>query len=118
MRLFREALPASPRVIEPAVLRDAAAAVKQRFGVLRQIGVHDEFEVRRVYCKSCQAVKREGLDFLGGMPGFRPAPVHVVHPLPSVGAALMEELVVDKRSGFFVNHDLAGYEVPVHADEL
>jgi xanthine dehydrogenase YagR molybdenum-binding subunit len=32
------------------------------------------------------------------------------------GAALMEELVVDKRAGFFVNHDLAGYEVPVHAD--
>lgn len=32
------------------------------------------------------------------------------------GAALMEELVVDKRHGFFVNHDLAGYEVPVHAD--
>lgn len=25
---------------------------------------------------------------LGGMPGFRSAPVHVVHPLPSVGAAL------------------------------
>jgi xanthine dehydrogenase YagR molybdenum-binding subunit len=33
-----------------------------------------------------------------------------------VGAALMEELVVDKRHGFFVNHDLASYEVPVHAD--
>jgi xanthine dehydrogenase YagR molybdenum-binding subunit len=33
-----------------------------------------------------------------------------------VGAALMEHLVVDKRSGFFVNHDLAGYEVPVHSD--
>jgi len=33
-----------------------------------------------------------------------------------VGAALTEELVVDTRSGFFVNHDLAGYEVPVHAD--
>lgn len=33
-----------------------------------------------------------------------------------VGAALMEELVVDRRLGFFVNHDLAGYEVPVHAD--
>jgi xanthine dehydrogenase YagR molybdenum-binding subunit len=33
-----------------------------------------------------------------------------------VGAALMEELAVDKRSGFFVNHDLAGYEVPVHGD--
>src|SRR5687767_14115218 len=32
------------------------------------------------------------------------------------GAALSEELVVDKRVGFFVNHDLAGYEVPVHAD--
>jgi xanthine dehydrogenase YagR molybdenum-binding subunit len=32
------------------------------------------------------------------------------------GAALMEELAVDKRFGFFVNHDLASYEVPVHAD--
>ena len=32
------------------------------------------------------------------------------------GAALMEELALDKRFGFFVNHDLAGYEVPVHAD--
>jgi xanthine dehydrogenase YagR molybdenum-binding subunit len=33
-----------------------------------------------------------------------------------VGAALMEDLVVDKRHGFFVNHDLASYEVPVHGD--
>jgi xanthine dehydrogenase YagR molybdenum-binding subunit len=33
-----------------------------------------------------------------------------------VGAALMENLAVDVRRGFFVNHDLAGYEVPVHAD--
>ncbi|MDB6072216.1 MAG: aldehyde oxidase and xanthine dehydrogenase molybdopterin binding [Verrucomicrobiales bacterium] len=33
-----------------------------------------------------------------------------------VGAALMEELAVDKKLGYFVNHDLAGYEVPVHAD--
>ncbi|MBV8742668.1 MAG: xanthine dehydrogenase family protein molybdopterin-binding subunit, partial [Sinobacteraceae bacterium] len=32
------------------------------------------------------------------------------------GAALMEELVVDRRVGFFANHDLASYEVPVHAD--
>jgi xanthine dehydrogenase YagR molybdenum-binding subunit len=28
----------------------------------------------------------------------------------------MEDLVVDKRLGCFVNHDLASYEVPVHAD--
>jgi xanthine dehydrogenase YagR molybdenum-binding subunit len=33
-----------------------------------------------------------------------------------VGAALMEDLVVDKRIGCFINHDLAMYEVPVHAD--
>ena len=33
-----------------------------------------------------------------------------------VGAALMEELAVDKRHGLFVNHDLATYEVPVHLD--
>jgi xanthine dehydrogenase YagR molybdenum-binding subunit len=33
-----------------------------------------------------------------------------------VGAALMEHLVVDTRIGYFVNHDMAAYEVPVHAD--
>ena len=33
-----------------------------------------------------------------------------------VGGALMEALAVDTRYGFFVNHDLASYEVPVHAD--
>jgi xanthine dehydrogenase YagR molybdenum-binding subunit len=33
-----------------------------------------------------------------------------------IGAALMEEMAVDTRLGLFVNHDLAGYEVPVHAD--
>jgi xanthine dehydrogenase YagR molybdenum-binding subunit len=33
-----------------------------------------------------------------------------------VGGALTEALEVDTRRGFFVNHDLAGYEVPVHAD--
>ncbi|MGI4951814.1 MAG: aldehyde oxidoreductase molybdenum-binding subunit PaoC, partial [Janthinobacterium lividum] len=33
-----------------------------------------------------------------------------------VGAALMEDLAVDTKRGFFVNHDLAAYEVPVHAD--
>ena len=33
-----------------------------------------------------------------------------------VGGALSEELVVDQKRGYFVNHDLAGYEVPVHAD--
>jgi xanthine dehydrogenase YagR molybdenum-binding subunit len=33
-----------------------------------------------------------------------------------VGAALMEEAVVDTRHGCFINHDLAEYHVPVHAD--
>ena len=33
-----------------------------------------------------------------------------------VGGGLMEKLAVDTRRGFFVDHDLAGYEVPVHAD--
>ncbi|BAT58563.1 xanthine dehydrogenase molybdenum-binding subunit [Variibacter gotjawalensis] len=33
-----------------------------------------------------------------------------------VGAALMEELVVDTQQGFFANHDLAEYAVPVSAD--
>ncbi len=33
-----------------------------------------------------------------------------------VGAALHEDLVTDARTGQFVNHDLAEYHVPVHAD--
>jgi xanthine dehydrogenase YagR molybdenum-binding subunit len=33
-----------------------------------------------------------------------------------VASALMEEMVPDTRTGQFVNHDLAGYLVPVHAD--
>ncbi|HEV7438831.1 MAG TPA: xanthine dehydrogenase family protein molybdopterin-binding subunit, partial [Methylobacterium sp.] len=33
-----------------------------------------------------------------------------------VGAALTEEVVIDPRFGHFVNHDLAEYHVPVHAD--
>jgi len=33
-----------------------------------------------------------------------------------VGAALMEDAIVDKRFGYFVNHDMAEYHVPVHAD--
>ena len=33
-----------------------------------------------------------------------------------VSSALHENAVVDARSGAFVNHDLAGYHVPVHAD--
>ncbi|MBT9383612.1 xanthine dehydrogenase family protein molybdopterin-binding subunit [Pseudooceanicola sp. CBS1P-1] len=33
-----------------------------------------------------------------------------------VGAALMEEAAIDTGRGFFPAHDLAGYEVPVHAD--
>ena len=32
------------------------------------------------------------------------------------GAALMEHAVIDQRFGFFVNHNLADYEVPVHLD--
>ena len=33
-----------------------------------------------------------------------------------VGTALHEDAVVDKRDGHFVNHDLAEYHVPSHAD--
>jgi xanthine dehydrogenase YagR molybdenum-binding subunit len=33
-----------------------------------------------------------------------------------VGAALHEDLILDPRFGYFVNHDLAEYHVPVHAD--
>lgn len=33
-----------------------------------------------------------------------------------VGAALSENLVADIRSGAFINHDLAEYLIPVHAD--
>lgn len=35
-----------------------------------------------------------------------------------MGAVLMEELAVDDRLGYFVNYDMAGYEVSVYADIL
>jgi xanthine dehydrogenase YagR molybdenum-binding subunit len=33
-----------------------------------------------------------------------------------IGAALQEAMTLDPRFGYFVNHDLAEYHVPVHAD--
>jgi xanthine dehydrogenase YagR molybdenum-binding subunit len=33
-----------------------------------------------------------------------------------VGAALEEAMILDDRYGYFVNHDMAEYHVPVHAD--
>jgi len=33
-----------------------------------------------------------------------------------VGAALEEAMIMDDRFGYFVNHDMAEYHVPVHAD--
>ncbi len=33
-----------------------------------------------------------------------------------IGSALMEDAIVDTRFGYFVNHDLAEYHVPAHAD--
>jgi xanthine dehydrogenase YagR molybdenum-binding subunit len=33
-----------------------------------------------------------------------------------IGAALMEEAVIDQHYGCFINHDMAEYAVPVHAD--
>jgi xanthine dehydrogenase YagR molybdenum-binding subunit len=33
-----------------------------------------------------------------------------------IGAAFEEEMTLDPRFGYFVNHDLAEYHVPVHAD--
>ena len=42
----------------------------------------------------------------GNLPGGR----------PETAVAQTRLLYAVKRLGFFVNHDLAGYEVPVHAD--
>ena len=33
-----------------------------------------------------------------------------------VGSAMHEDSVIDPRHGYFVNHDLAEYHVPSHAD--
>ncbi|MBB4121298.1 xanthine dehydrogenase family protein molybdopterin-binding subunit [Martelella radicis] len=33
-----------------------------------------------------------------------------------IGAALSEDMALDRARGFFANHDMAGYEVAVHAD--
>lgn len=33
-----------------------------------------------------------------------------------IGAALLEESLLDVRYGAFINHDLAEYHIPMHAD--
>jgi len=40
----------------------------------------------------------------------------IVGMIYGLGAALEEDMVLDRRYGMAVNHDLAGYHVPVHAD--
>jgi xanthine dehydrogenase YagR molybdenum-binding subunit len=84
---------------------------QQSFGAhFAEVGVHaatGEIRVRRMLavCAAGRIINPTAArsQIIGGM-------------TMGVGAALMEDLVVDKRAGFFVNHDLAGYEVPVHAD--
>ncbi len=82
--LLEDFAPASPR--QTLVARDRLQALNGRLvscsitaygkrGPLRDEPPIDEL-----------VLARSGV--MGGMPGYRPAPVHVVHPLPSVGAAL------------------------------
>ncbi|MDW3682771.1 aldehyde oxidoreductase molybdenum-binding subunit PaoC [Cupriavidus sp. CV2] len=83
----------------------------QTFGAhFAEVGVHGytgEIRVRRMLavCAAGRILnpKTARSQVIGGM-------------TMGIGAALMEEMVVDKRHGLFINHDLAGYEVPVHAD--
>jgi xanthine dehydrogenase YagR molybdenum-binding subunit len=83
----------------------------QTFGAhFAEVGVNDftgEIRVRRMLavCAAGRILnpKTARSQVIGGM-------------TMGIGAALMEEMAIDKRFGFFVNHDLAGYEVPVHAD--
>lgn len=84
---------------------------QQTFGAhFAEVAVHDytgEIRVRRMLavCAAGRILnpKTARSQVIGGM-------------VMGLGAALMEEMAVDRRLGFFVNHDLAGYEVPVHAD--
>jgi xanthine dehydrogenase YagR molybdenum-binding subunit len=84
---------------------------QQTFGAhFAEVGVHvatGEVRVRRMLavCAAGRIINPTAArsQIIGGM-------------TMGVGAALMEDLVVDKRLGYFVNHDLASYEVPVHAD--
>jgi xanthine dehydrogenase YagR molybdenum-binding subunit len=84
---------------------------QQTFGAhFCEVGVHaftGEVRVRRMLavCAAGRILnpKQARSQIIGGM-------------TMGIGAALTEELAIDRRFGFFVNHDLAGYEVPVHAD--
>ena len=40
----------------------------------------------------------------------------ILNPLSARSQVIGGMVMADKRFGFFANHDLAGYEVPVHAD--
>jgi xanthine dehydrogenase YagR molybdenum-binding subunit len=84
---------------------------QEAFGAhFAEVGVHDltgEVRVRRMLAV-CAA---------GRILNPKTARSQVIGAMTmGIGAALTEELAVDLRHGFFVNHDLASYEAPVHAD--
>ncbi|TCL89103.1 xanthine dehydrogenase molybdenum binding subunit apoprotein [Rhizobium sp. PP-WC-2G-219] len=84
---------------------------QQTFGAhFAEVGVHaftGEIRVRRMLavCAAGRILnpKTARSQVIGGM-------------TMGIGAAVLEDLAVDKKLGLFVNHDLAGYEVAVHAD--
>ncbi len=84
---------------------------QQTFGAhFCEVGVHaytGEVRVRRMLavCAAGRILnpKQARSQVIGGM-------------TMGIGAALTEELAIDQRFGLFINHDLASYEVSVHAD--
>jgi xanthine dehydrogenase YagR molybdenum-binding subunit len=76
----------------------AEVAVDATTGEVRLRRMLGVFDVGRIY-----NAKTARSQLIGGM-------------IWGVGSALHENAVVDPRYGSFVNHDLAGYHVPVHAD--
>ncbi len=88
--LIEDFAPSSPR--QALVERSKLEALNPRIIACSITGYGKQGPLKDEPALDDLVLARSGV--MGGMPGFRKAPVHVIHPLPSVGAALFAAIGV------------------------
>ncbi|TIP85033.1 MAG: xanthine dehydrogenase family protein molybdopterin-binding subunit [Mesorhizobium sp.] len=97
----------------------AAGAVTQSYKAYSQHSYGAHFAEVAVDCDTGEIRMRRMLAVMGAgrILNAKTARSQIIGGMTwGIGAALMEETVLDRRYGHFVNHDLAEYHVPINGD--